>query len=152
MLGLAAAGLSGNDAWATPRHHQEVTVFTPSAAFSGFSVDDIPAARRFYGDVLGLETRDNAMGFLELVLASGAHVLVYDKPNHVPAEFTILNFPVEDVDAAVDDLRSRGVETKIYSDDEFASDDRGIVRGNGEGPDIAWFRDPAGNVLAVLEG
>lgn len=126
-------------------------MFQTQGAFSGFSVDDVAAARTFYRDVLGLETRDNEMGFLELVLASGAHVLVYPKPNHRPADFTILNFPVEDVDAAVDDLRSRGVETKIYADEEFPSDARGIVRGNGNGPDIAWFRDPAGNVLAVLE-
>ncbi|MEV7694860.1 VOC family protein [Microbacterium sp. NPDC089189] len=126
-------------------------MFTSDAAFSGFSVDDTAAARTFYRDVLGLDVVDNAMGFLELVLASGAHVLVYEKPGHQPASFTILNFPVADVNAAVDDLRARGVETKIYSDEEFPSDERGIVRGNGRGPDIAWFRDPAGNVLAVMQ-
>lgn len=126
-------------------------MFTASAAFSGFSVDDLAAARAFYRDVLGLETIDNEMGFLELVLGSGAHVFVYEKPGHVPAGFTILNFPVLDIDAAVDDLRARGVETKIYPDAEFPSDERGIVRGGGGGPDIAWFRDPAGNVLSVLQ-
>lgn len=91
------------------------------------------------------------MGFLDLKLPSGGSIFVYPKPNHEPASFTILNFPVADVDAAVDDLIARGVQTKIYSDAEFASDERGIVRGGGHGPDIAWFRDPAGNVLAVMQ-
>jgi catechol 2,3-dioxygenase-like lactoylglutathione lyase family enzyme len=125
-------------------------VFSPQGAFSSFSVDDIAAARRFYGETLGLEVRGNEMGFLELVPASGGRVLVYPKLGHVPAEFTVLNFPVDDIDAAVDDLRGRGVETKIYDDDQFSSDDRGIVR-DDRGPAIAWFRDPAGNVLSVME-
>ena len=124
--------------------------FTVDGAFSGFSVDDIDAAREVYGTTLGLEVEVNPMGFLDLKLPSSATVLVYAKPNHEPASFTILNFDVPDVDAAVDDLISRGVQTKIYSDEEFPSDERGIVRGNGQGPDIAWFRDPAGNVLAVM--
>lgn len=123
-------------------------MFTTDAAFSGFAVDDIDAARTFYGDVLGLTVRPNPMGFLNLRLASGADILIYSKPNHEPASFTILNFPVADVEAAVDDLNARGVVTKIYADDEFPSDPKGIVR--GQGPDIAWFRDPAGNVLSVL--
>ena len=127
-------------------------MFSADQAFSGFSVDDIDAARTFYKETLGLDVRDNAMGFLELHLASGGSILIYNKPNHEPASFTILNFPVNDVDAAVDDLISRGVNTKLYPDDEFPSDEKGIVRGNGQGPDIAWFTDPAGNVLAVLEG
>ncbi|MBN9184351.1 MAG: VOC family protein, partial [Microbacterium sp.] len=88
----------------------------------------------------------------ELVLPSGAHVLVYSKPNHEPAGFTILNFPVDDVDAAVAELNDRGVVTKIYTEPDFGTDETGIARGNGHGPDIAWFRDPAGNVLAVLQG
>jgi catechol 2,3-dioxygenase-like lactoylglutathione lyase family enzyme len=125
-------------------------VFSPSAAFSSFSVDDIDVAREFYGGVLGLEVRENEMGFIELLAASGTRVLVYPKPGHQPADFTVLNFPVDDIDDAVDDLRARGVETKIYSDAEFASDDRGIVR-DERGPAIAWFRDPAGNVLSVME-
>lgn len=128
-----------------------MTGFSVHDAFSGFSVDDIDAAKKFYGGTLGLDVEVNAMGFLDLKLPSGASILVYAKPNHTPASFTILNFPVADIDAAVDDLISRGVQTKIYSDDEFPSDSRGIVRGNGQGPDIAWFRDPAGNVLAVLQ-
>jgi catechol 2,3-dioxygenase-like lactoylglutathione lyase family enzyme len=128
-----------------------MTAFTAEGAFSGFSVDDIDAAEAFYGSTLGLDVQRNAMGFLDLRLPSGGSILIYAKPNHEPASFTILNFPVEDVDAAVDELNSRGVQTKIYSDDEFPSDERGIVRGGGQGPDIAWFRDPAGNVLAVMQ-
>lgn len=128
-----------------------MTAFTVEGAFSGFSVDDIDAAEQFYGTVLGLDAQRNAMGFLDLRLPSGGSILVYAKPNHTPASFTILNFPVADIDAAVDELISRGVQTKIYSDAEFDSDERGIVRGDGRGPDIAWFRDPAGNVLAVMQ-
>jgi catechol 2,3-dioxygenase-like lactoylglutathione lyase family enzyme len=128
-----------------------MTAFTAEGAFSGFSVDDIDAAEAFYGSTLGLDVQRNAMGFLDLRLPSGGSVLIYAKPNHEPASFTILNFPVSDIDAAVDELIARGVTTKIYSDAEFPSDDRGIVRGDGRGPDIAWFRDPAGNVLAVLQ-
>jgi catechol 2,3-dioxygenase-like lactoylglutathione lyase family enzyme len=126
-------------------------MFTADHAFSGFSVDDIDAARTFYRETLGLDVADNPMGFLDITLPSGGEILVYSKPNHAPASFTILNFPVADIDAAVDELNSRGVNTKIYSDDDFPSDDRGIVRGNGQGPDIAWFTDPAGNVLAVMQ-
>lgn len=128
-----------------------MAAFTVDGAFSGFSVDDIDAAREFYGTTLGLDVQDNPMGFLDLRLPSGGMILIYGKPNHEPASFTILNFPVADIDAAVDDLIARGVTTKIYSDTEFPSDERGIVRGNGQGPDIAWFRDPSGNVLAVME-
>lgn len=128
-----------------------MAAFTADNAFSGFSVDDIDAAEEFYGTALGLDVERNAMGFLDLRLPSGGSILVYSKPNHTPASFTILNFPVADVDAAVDELIARGVQTKIYRDEEFPSDERGIVRGNGRGPDIAWFRDPAGNVLAVMQ-
>lgn len=123
-------------------------MFGSTAAFSGFSVDDIDAARTFYRDTLGLDVVDNDMGFLELVLGTGAHVLVYPKPNHEPASFTVLNFPVDDIEAAVDELNARGVNTKIYADAEFPTDSRGIMREGG--PLIAWFRDPAGNVLSVL--
>ncbi|MFS0713789.1 VOC family protein [Microbacterium sp. 2P01SA-2] len=128
-----------------------MSAFTPDGAFSGFSVDDIDAARSFYADTLGLDVETNAMGFLEIRLTSGGGILVYGKPDHTPASFTILNFPVADIDAAVDELRGRGVDTKIYPDETFPSDERGIVRGGGGGPDIAWFRDPAGNVIAVLQ-
>ncbi|WP_144794326.1 VOC family protein [Microbacterium paludicola] len=125
--------------------------FTVDHAFSSFSVDDIDAAREFYGTTLGLDVQPNPMGFLDLRLPGGGSVLIYGKPNHEPATFTILNFDVADIESAVDELIARGVETKIYSDEEFPSDHRGIVRGGGEGPDIAWFRDPAGNVLAVMQ-
>jgi catechol 2,3-dioxygenase-like lactoylglutathione lyase family enzyme len=123
-------------------------MFTPSRAFSGFSVDDVDAARTFYGETLGMSVTENDMGFLELQLENGARILAYSKPNHEPASFTILNFEVDDVEAAVDDLNARGVVTKIYDDDELQTDEKGIAR--GQGPDIAWFRDPAGNVLSVL--
>jgi predicted enzyme related to lactoylglutathione lyase len=125
-------------------------MFSPTRAFSGFSVDDVPAAKAFYGEILGLDVTENEMGILELHLGSGAIVIVYGKPNHLPATFTILNFDVDDVDDAVDDLNAKGVVTKIYDDAEFPTDARGIARGRG--PDIAWFRDPAGNVLSVLKG
>jgi catechol 2,3-dioxygenase-like lactoylglutathione lyase family enzyme len=118
-----------------------------SAAFSGFAVDDIDAARAFYGDTLGLSVALNDMGILEITLGSGAHVIAYPKPDHEPAGFTILNFPVADVEAAVDELNAKGVVTKIY-DGEYGGDAKGIWRGYG--PEIAWFRDPAGNVLSVL--
>ena len=121
---------------------------TTTGAFSGFSVDDIDAVRTFYGETLGLTVSTNEMGFLELQLGGGAKILIYSKPNHTPASFTILNFPAADVEAAVDDLNARGVMTKIPADDQLPSDSKGIVRGNG--PDIAWFLDPAGNVLSVL--
>ena len=120
-----------------------------SQAFSGFSVDDLEAARGFYGDTLGLDVTvfDESMGLLSLDLASGARVMVYAKPTHQPATFTVLNFPVADVEKAVDDLAARGVSFERY--DGFDQDERGISR--GPGPLIAWFTDPAGNILSVLE-
>ena len=117
-------------------------------AYSGFSVDDIPAAREFYGTTLGLEVAD-VEDMLDVTLGSGAHVLIYPKPNHEPATYTILNFPVDDVDAAVDDLMSRGVAFESYDAPDLKTDEKGIFR--GQGPTIAWFRDPAGNILSVLE-
>ena len=122
-------------------------MFTPSGAFSGFSIDDAEAAKEFYGQTLGLRVTQLESGFLNLHLESGAVVLAYVKENHEPASFTILNFEVDDVDAAVDDLNARGVDTNIYGSD-IPADSRGVMKGNG--PDIAWFRDPAGNVLSVL--
>lgn len=115
-------------------------------AFSGFSVDDIPKAAAFYKDTLGLEVSE-ADGMLRIDLAHGAWVLVYQKPNHEPATFTILNFKVDDVEQAVDDLVARGVTMKRYA--EFDQDARGIVREHG--PYAAWFTDPAGNVLSVFQ-
>lgn len=115
-------------------------------AYSGFAVDDLPAAAGFYQDVLGLAvTEEN--GLLSLAIGAGAHVLVYPRPDHVPATFTVLNLPVDDVDAAVDELAARGVRFLRF--DGVAADERGISRGSG--PDIAWFTDPAGNILSVLQ-
>ncbi|WP_020098005.1 VOC family protein [Microbacterium sp. 11MF] len=122
-------------------------MFQNDGAYSGFAVDDLDAARTFYADTLGLDVTTLDSGFLHLNLASGGAVLVYGKPHHEPAGFTILNFPVDDVDAAVDDLNAKGVQTAIY--DDMPTDSKGVMRGHG--PTIAWFRDPAGNVLAVHE-
>ena len=117
-------------------------------AFSGFSVDDIAAAKDFYGDTLGLDV-DEENGMLALHIAGGGDVLVYPKPDHEPASFTILNFPVEDVEATVDGLKGRGVRFERYEGTEIETDEDGIFR--REGPVIAWFKDPAGNVLSVIE-
>jgi catechol 2,3-dioxygenase-like lactoylglutathione lyase family enzyme len=114
-------------------------------AFSGFSVDDVPAAREFYEKTLGMTVAEQN-GMLQLTVAGGAQVLIYPKPNHEPASFTILNFPVPDVEAAVDELTSRGISFLRY--EGFDQDDKGIFRGGG--PLIAWFNDPAGNVLSVV--
>jgi catechol 2,3-dioxygenase-like lactoylglutathione lyase family enzyme len=122
-------------------------MFANTPAFSGFAVDDIDAARRFYGETLGLNVTDGPMGVLSLELAGDRPTMIYPKPDFTPATYTILNFPVEDVEAAVDELTARGVEMERY--DGFDQDEKGIMRDNG--PTIAWFRDPAGNILAVLE-
>ena len=123
-------------------------MFRDTKAFSGFSVDDTDRAQQFYADTLGLRvSRDDAMGgMLTLHLAGDRPVLVYPKADHVPATYTVLNFPVEDVERAVDELTARGVQFARY--EGMPQDDKGIMRGNG--PDIAWFTDPAGNVLSVL--
>jgi catechol 2,3-dioxygenase-like lactoylglutathione lyase family enzyme len=118
-----------------------------SHAFSGFSSNDIAAAKAFYAGALGLEVEE-ANGMLRLHLAGGGQVLVYPKPNHEPATYTVLNFPVKDVAAAVDQLVAAGVKFERY--EGMDQDERGIMRGGG--PLIAWFKDPAGNVLSVLEG
>jgi catechol 2,3-dioxygenase-like lactoylglutathione lyase family enzyme len=122
-----------------------------SKAFSGFSVDDTATARAFYEDVLGLEVSDEGMGgLIGLHLATGAVVLVYPKGDaHQPATFTVLNFPVDDIEAAVDGLAGRGVTFERYPSIGEA-DERGIHRGGDMGPDIAWFTDPAGNILSVM--
>jgi catechol 2,3-dioxygenase-like lactoylglutathione lyase family enzyme len=121
-------------------------------AFSGFSVNDLEKAKAFYGDVLGLEVLDNPMGILELHIAGSTPVLVYPKPNHEPATFTILNFPVDDIEQAVDELSRKGVTFEQYGG-EIQTDEKGIFWGSGQeqGPNIAWFRDPAGNILSVIE-
>jgi catechol 2,3-dioxygenase-like lactoylglutathione lyase family enzyme len=121
-------------------------MFEHSNAFSGFAVDDVQRARRFYGQTLGLKTSE-ADGLLTLHLAGNRDTLVYSKPDHTPATYTILNFPVDDIDVAVDELTARGVRFEQY--EGFQQDEKGIAR--GERPAIAWFKDPAGNILSVLE-
>ena len=120
-----------------------------SHAFSGFAVDDLAKAREFYGEMLGLKTsiQDEANGLMTLHLAGDRNTLVYVSPGLKPASYTILNFPVDDIDKVVDELASRGVTFEKY--DGFQQDEKGISRGMG--PSIAWFKDPAGNVLSVLQ-
>ena len=119
-----------------------------SDAFSGFSVDDIAKAKDFYSRVIGLDVKEE-MGALSLSIGGGKSVFVYPKENHVPATYTCLNFPVDDIDAAVDELVAAGVTFEKYD----MTDDKGVARGiaAGNGPDIAWFTDPAGNILSVLK-
>ena len=121
-------------------------MFANTKAFSGFAVDDMDKAQEFYGATLGLKT-STEHGLMTLHLAGDRPTLVYPKPDHTPANYTILNFPVEDIDEAVDELGKRGVEFERY--DGFGQDEKGIFR--QEGPYIAWFKDPAGNVLSVLQ-
>jgi catechol 2,3-dioxygenase-like lactoylglutathione lyase family enzyme len=124
-----------------------------SRAFSGFSVDDIPAAQAFYEETLGLEVSEQ-YGMLALHIADSREIFVYPKPDHQPATFTILNFPVDDIDEAVDELTKRGVSFERYKGLEgIEQDDKGIARPEKPeyGPPIAWFKDPAGNILSVLE-
>jgi predicted enzyme related to lactoylglutathione lyase len=119
-----------------------------SKAFSGFAAPDLAKVKKFYGQVLGLKVTDEH-GVLTLHLAGGSNVLIYPKPDHIPATFTVLNFPVTDVDQAVDELSGRGVCFEKYDGPEIKTDEKGIMR--GKGPTIAWFKDPAGNILSVLE-
>ena len=123
-------------------------MLTESRAFSGFSVDDLDRAREFYGETLEIGLSDEGPG-LNLKVGGGTPVFVYPKPDHEPASFTILNFPVDDIEAAVDALAERGVEFERYEGTEIETDEKGIFRGGG--PLIAWFKDPAGNVLSVLQ-
>ena len=123
-------------------------MFRQTKAFSGFAVDDLEAAAAFYSEKLGLEVSEDN-GMLTLHIAGDRPTLVYPKPNHVPAGFTILNFPVADIEAAVDELTARGVAFERYAGTPMETDEKGIFRGGG--PLIAWFTDPAGNVLSVLE-
>jgi catechol 2,3-dioxygenase-like lactoylglutathione lyase family enzyme len=124
-------------------------MFADTKAFSGFAVDDLQKAREFYGETLGLRTSvlDEENGLISLHLAGDRDTLVYAKPDFAPATYTILNFQVDDVETAVDELTARGVRFERY--DGFEQDEKGIAR--GQGPEIAWFKDPAGNILAVLQ-
>ncbi len=123
-------------------------MFKDSKAFSGFSVNDLAAAKNFYGDLLGIEVKETPEGLMLLIAGSNG-VFVYAKDDHEPATFTILNFPVDDIDAAVDTLLEKGVTFEHYPE---MTDEKGIARGlsYNHGPDIAWFKDPAGNVLSIL--
>ncbi len=126
-------------------------MFKNTKAFSGFSVNDLQKAKEFYGQTLGLNVSETPEG-LALKIAGGGQVFIYPKPNHEPATFTILNFPVDDIDEAVDRLKKLGVRFEKY-EGEMKTDEKGIFRGadGGQGPNIAWFKDPAGNILSVLE-
>ncbi|MET8752261.1 VOC family protein [Streptomyces sp. NPDC004667] len=121
-------------------------MFSDTRAFSGFAVDDIQRAKEFYGETLGLRVTEEH-GLLTLHIAGGTEILVYPKDDHAPAGFTVLNFPVEDIDAAVDRLAGRGIRFERYPG--FEQDEKGVVRQGG--PLIAWFTDPAGNILSVLQ-
>jgi predicted enzyme related to lactoylglutathione lyase len=121
-------------------------MLSDSNAFSGFSANDISTEKEFYGRTLGLQVTE-ANGLLTLHLSGGGTVLIYPKQNHQPASFTVLNFPVANIDQAVDELAKAGVQFERYSG--LNQDERGIHR--GDGPPIAWFKDPAGNILSVLQ-
>ncbi|SAL40757.1 Glyoxalase-like domain protein [Caballeronia choica] len=128
---------------------QEHDLLKTSRAFSGYSVNDVARAKSFYGDTLGLNVSESN-GLLTLHLAGGNNVLIYPKPNHTPATFTVLNFPVASVDDTVDMLVKRGVRFEHYNEPNLQTDEKGVCRASG-GPVIAWFKDPAGNVLSILE-
>ncbi|MDB5165514.1 MAG: putative cell wall protein [Candidatus Saccharibacteria bacterium] len=132
-------------------HKEEVAMLNDSKVFSGYSVADMAMAKQFYQDVLGLTVTEDWMG-LKLTFSNGVVVFLYQKDDHVPATFTVLNFPVDDIDSVVDDLTTKGVVFERYPDMPGGQDDKGIMRGKAanQGPDIAWFKDPAGNILSVL--
>jgi len=123
-------------------------MFKDVKAFSGFSVNDLQQAKDFYSQILGLGVSEMPEG-LELHIAGGARIFIYPKPNHAPATFTILNFPVDNIDRTVEELSRLGVRFEHYSQGDLKTDEKGIAR--GAGPNIAWFKDPAGNILSVLE-
>jgi catechol 2,3-dioxygenase-like lactoylglutathione lyase family enzyme len=123
-------------------------MFKDTKAFSGFSVNDLEKAKEFYGQTLGMEVSEEN-GLLFLHIAGGTNILAYPKENHTPATFTILNFPVSNIEQAVDELSSRGVRFEHYNQGDLVTDEKGIARGGG--PNIAWFTDPAGNILSVIE-
>ncbi len=123
-------------------------MLTHSKVFSSFSVNDLQKAKKFYSETLGVTVKDNPMGIIELHFDNEANVMVYPKPNHEAATYTVLNFPVDDIDKAVDELNIKGVTFEQYK--ELQTDAKGISR-NPDGPKIAWFKDPAGNILSVLQ-
>lgn len=121
-----------------------------SKAFSSYSVNDLAKAKKFYGDILGLTIVDNPMGIIELHWENGNKIILYPKPDHLPATFTVLNFPVNDLEATVDTLMENGITFEQY-DGEIKTNKKGIFRSEGNGPNIAWFKDPSGNILSVIE-
>lgn len=126
-------------------------MFKDSHAFSSFSVDDLQAAKEFYSKVLGLKVSDNPMGVIELHIKGSSNIMVYAKPDHQPATFTILNILVPELEHAVDALIIKGITFEQYHGEYLNTDERGIMRGDGHGPDIAWFKDPAGNILSLIQ-
>lgn len=124
-------------------------MFKDTKAFSSFSVNDLEKAKQFYGQTLGIDVQEGPMDTVNLSIKGGASILIYPKPNHTPASFTIINFPVKDVDKAVDELTKKGVQFEHYDEGELKTDEKGIMRNNG--PVIAWFKDPAGNILSVIQ-
>lgn len=128
-------------------------MFKDVKSFSSFSVDDLQKAKEFYGHTLGVEvSEDNKMGLIELHMKGESTVMIYPKPNHTPATFTVLNFLVKSIDETVDELTKKDIKFEHYDDEHMKTDEKGIVRGDGEnGPSIAWFKDPAGNILSVIE-
>ena len=133
---------------ATPSRKKASNIFKEAKSFSSFSVNDLQKAKEFYGQTLGLDIKETPEG-LELHIGSNT-VFLYPKPNHTPASFTVLNFAVDDIEAAVADLNALGVTLERYNLPDIKTDERGIARGP-HGPTIAWFKDPAGNILSVLE-
>ncbi|MGA9845797.1 MAG: VOC family protein [Nitrososphaeraceae archaeon] len=125
-------------------------MFKNTKAFSGFSVDELQKAKQFYSQILGLEISESN-DLLELQISGGTNILIYPKVNHTPATFTVLNFPVNNLEQTMDELINRGVHFEIYHEDNLKTNEKGVCLSD-EGPKIAWFKDPAGNVLSVLEG
>jgi len=127
-------------------------MFKALAAFSGFSVDDLAKAKEFYTETLGIQLDDEKMG-LQLKLPGGGKLFIYPRDNHQPASFTVLNFVVENIDEAVDELTGQGVSFEHYDNMSGKQDEKGVMRGiqANQGPDIAWFKDPAGNIISVLQ-
>lgn len=125
-------------------------MFKNSKAFSSFSVNDLQKAKEFYGKTLGLQVEDNPMGVIELHIEGSNNIMIYPKPNHEPATFTVLNFPVDDVEKTVDELTAKNVVFEKYDYPDLKTNDKGIST-DSRGPKIAWFKDPSGNILSVLE-
>jgi predicted enzyme related to lactoylglutathione lyase len=129
--------------------NKPITMFRDTKAFSGFSVDDLQKAKQFYGDILQINLSElEEMSILQLHIAGSNDIVVYEKPDHTPATFTVLNFPVTDIEQTVKDLKAQGVKFESYDMPDLKTDDDNILRGN---PTVAWFTDPAGNILSVMQ-